>query len=114
MIKPIRNTVASIAIAAAILASIPSTALALGKDDPMYKNQYGMRTVKCQVHLNSPGNPVVGFVFGNHKSDAPKAEEQANEFVSRLAPYGQGSKRHCYTQKQYTPSGLYKTDMSPV
>ncbi|GAB3947949.1 hypothetical protein FHE74_10350 [Corynebacterium tapiri] len=85
---------------------------ALGKDDPRYKDNIGTYTVKCQVHQNAPGNPVSGFVFGNHSKDPEAAENDANLFVSKFGP--NNTKRHCKTQKKYTPRGAYTTSMTPM
>lgn len=84
---------------------------ALGSDDPRVKSDRGVYTVKCQVHKNEPGNPVVGFVIGNHKNDPDEAEREANNFVSR---FGSGhAKRHCKTMKKYIVNGAYTVDWVP-
>ena len=86
-------------LTAALLVIKPlSPAFALGPNDPLYKNNLGMYTAKCQVHRNTSGNLVEGFVVGNHQSDPEKAEKEANNFTSR---FGNGhAKRHCATTKQ--------------
>lgn len=63
----------SILVALSCLAPL---AYGLGPDGPRTKNNRGMYTVKCQVHQNTTGNPVVGFVIGNHKNDPEKAEKK--------------------------------------
>lgn len=98
-------------VAMGLIFSSGSVADAVGKNDPQHKNELGMVTVKCQVHENAPGNPVVGFVFGNAKKDAKKAENEANNYVSK---FGNASKRHCKTQKRYTPNGAYDIGMNPL
>ena len=63
----------SLTLASTILTS-PSHAV--GKGDPRFKNNLGLYTVECQVHLNEPGNPVVGYVVGNHGKDPAEAEKK--------------------------------------
>lgn len=86
-------------------------AYALGPDDPRAKNNKGMYTVKCQVHKNTTGNPVVGFVIGNHKNDPEKAEKEANKFVSRFGD--KHAKRHCKTTAHYRQNGAYSVNWTP-
>ena len=74
------------------------------------KNELGMVTVKCQVAENAPGNPIVGFVVGNHPSDPGEAEKDAHLYESK---FGDAHKRHCYPQKKYRPSGAYDTNWNP-
>ncbi|PFG28040.1 Uncharacterised protein [Corynebacterium renale] len=101
------------AIAAIIfLLFFTPSANALGKSDPLYRDNIGTYTVKCQVHKNAPGNPVVGIVIGSHSSDPHAAESDANLFVSKFGPHH--SKRHCKTQRKYLPRGAYTTAMNPI
>ena len=85
---------------------------ALGAGDRNVKDETGGYTVKCQVHQNATGNPVVGLVFGNDDKSGNAAEAQANDFVSLFGP--NHSKRHCYTQTKFTPAGAYKPDGSSL
>lgn len=104
----------SLTLASTILTS-PSHAV--GKGDPRFKNNLGLSTVECQVHLNEPGNPVVGYVVGNHGKDPAEAEKEANDFVSRFndpeKPEKRPTKSHCHTVKKYRQSGAYGTDWQP-
>lgn len=108
IVKKIPAGILSVLVALSCLA--PS-AYALGPDDPRIKNNIGMYTVKCQVHKNATGNPVAGFVIGNHKNDPEKAEKEANNFVSRFG--GNHAKRHCKTTGQYRQNGAYSTNWTP-
>lgn len=106
--RPIAVGVVSVAMTSLFTPS----AGALGKDDPLYVDDIGTRTVKCQVHENAPGNPVAGFVFGNHKKDPLKAEKDADLFVGKFG--NDHTKRHCKTQKKYVPHGAYDSNMNPM
>ena len=76
------------------------------------KNELGMYTVKCQVVTHGPGNPNVGLVYGSHKNDAAKAEDDANQYVNM---FGSGvHKRHCDTQARYKNSGAFTVDGEPI
>ncbi|MDU3078281.1 MAG: hypothetical protein E7B29_18650, partial [Mixta calida] len=55
--------------ALALALAFPSIALTqtqAAQAADVVKNELGMITVKCQVVENAPGNPIVGFVVGNH------------------------------------------------
>lgn len=100
------------AIAAITVASTVTSAHALGDKDPRQKNTIGTYTVKCHVHKNEPGNPVIGYVVGDHYNDPYLAEKDADLFVSK---FGRNvAKRHCKTQKRYTPRGAYNTAMQAL
>ncbi|QRP09850.1 hypothetical protein I6J22_06220 [Corynebacterium kroppenstedtii] len=108
--KTLRSKIASGVIVALTFSTcfVPQAG-ALGKSDPRHKDSIGTYTVKCQVHENAPGNPVSGFVFGNHSSDPDEAEKDADLFVSKFG--SNHTKRHCKTQKKYQPRGAYTTSM---
>ncbi len=104
--------VVSSALTALVSISLASpVAGSVGKNDPQYKNELGMVTVKCQVHENTLCNPLVGFVFGNAQKRSKDAENEANNYVSK---FGNATKRHCKTQKRYTPNGAYDLAMNPI
>lgn len=111
--KILRKYIRSTAIIAAItVASTMAPAHALGDKDPHQKNNIGTYTVKCHVHKNAPGNPVVGYVVGDHSKDPKLAEKDADLFVSK---FGDNlAKRHCKTQKRYISRGAYNTAMQPL
>jgi len=107
--KKFGTTLVSLSLATGLMMAAMPQAMAV----EVPRNEYGMYTVKCQVHEFGAGNAIVGLVFGN--ADKPdKAEKEANAFVSRLGGYGKVTKRHCKAQHKYTPSGAYDTDMNPV
>ncbi|WP_133258561.1 hypothetical protein [Corynebacterium heidelbergense] len=81
---------------------------ALGQDDRRVKDELGTYTVKCEVHKNSAGDAVVGFVYGNSSKSGEDAEQSAGDFVSLFGP--DHTKRHCETQLRYTPVGAYNVD----
>lgn len=108
-----RRRFCSAAVVALTVSAIHvSHADALGKDDPRYRDSIGTYTVKCQVHENAPDNPISGFTFGNHPKDPEAAESDANSFVSKFGP--NHAKRHCKTQKKYTPRGAYTKSKRPI
>ena len=74
------------------------------------KNELGMITMKCQVVENAPGNPIVGFVIGNHPTDPNAAKSDANLYESK---FNNAHKGHCYPQRKYRPSGAYDTSWNP-
>lgn len=76
------------------------------------KNELGMYTVKCQVVKNESGNPIVGFVYGNHPKDPTKAQKDADLYTNK---FGKNvHKRHCYPQPKYTNSGAFTVDGDPI
>ena len=97
----------------ALTLAFPSVMLAqtqVAQAAGVVKNELGMVTVKCQVVENAPGNPIVGFVMGNHPSKAREAEKEANLYVSK---FNNARKRHCYPQRKYRQSGAYDINWNP-
>lgn len=108
--KKFGTTLVSLSLATGLMMAAMPQAMAV----EVPRNEYGMYTVKCQVHEFGAGNAIVGFVFGNDDKDPRKAQKEANAFVSRLGGYGKVTKRHCKAQHKYTASGAYDSDMNPV
>lgn len=97
----------------ALALAFPSVMLAqaqIAQAAGIVKNELGMVTVKCQVVENTPGNPIVGFVVGNHPTNLNAAKSDANLYESK---FNNAHKRHCYPQKKYRPSGDYDTNWNP-
>lgn len=98
----------------ALTATLPVMALTqtqVAHADDVPKNELGMITVHCQVVENAPGNPIIGFVVGNHPSELDTAKKDANLYESKFG--GNAHKRHCYPQKRYKPSGAYDMNWNP-
>ncbi|GAA1471080.1 hypothetical protein CFELI_09770 [Corynebacterium felinum] len=76
------------------------------------KNEFGMITVKCHAVRNGPGNPIVGYVVGNHVSSLSNAKKDADLYLSVFS--FSARKRHCKAQRKYLPSGAYDTRMNPL
>lgn len=74
------------------------------------KNDKGMVTMQCQVVEKAPGNPIVGYVIGNHPKDPNGAKCDANSYVDK---FNNVHKRHCHPQRKYRPSGAYDTSWNP-
>ena len=75
------------------------------------KNELGMVTVKCQVVENAPGNPIVGFVVGNHPTKVDAATDEAHLYEGK---FNNAHKRHCYPQRKYRRSGAYDMNWNPT
>lgn len=59
--------------------------------------------MRCHVHENTPGDPVVGYVIGNDPDKKELAEGDVNWFISK---FGAGvSKRHCETRTRHLVRG---------
>ena len=110
MLRNISKTsrwIISIPVAFSLLFVSPAPAFSAVK-----KNEKGMITVKCHVVKHEPGNPIVGFVYGNHKKDPNKAKEDADSYTSL---FGKNvHKRHCDTQTRYKNSGAFTVDGDPI
>ena len=52
-----------------------------GKPTAPVHNDHGMFTVKCQVAKTESDHGIVGYVYGNHKTSIPIAEQDAEQFV---------------------------------
>ena len=99
--------------ALALALAFPSIALTqtqAAQAADVVKNELGMITVKCQVVENAPGNPIAGFVVGNHPNDLTAAKTDANLYVGK---FNNAHKRHCYSQRKYHPSGAYDLNWNP-
>lgn len=107
----IPRILASLTAMICLCSATAAPAHALGPDDPRARNERGHFTVKCQVHKNASGNPVLGFVFGNSKISGQLAETESNLYVFKHGTPGAVTKRHCKTQKKFTESGAYDTSM---
>ena len=68
-------------------------------------NDHGMVTVKCQVAKTESDHGIVGYVYGNHKTSIPIAEQDAEQFVPKFGPGNE--KQNCSTVEEYLPSGAY-------
>ena len=101
--KKFGTTLVSLSLATGLMMAAMPQAMAV----EVPRNEYGMYTVKCQVHEFGAGNAIVGFVFGNDDKDPRKAQKEANAFVSRLGGDGKITKRHCKAQHKYTACGAY-------
>ncbi|MDO5031134.1 hypothetical protein [Corynebacterium sp.] len=78
---------------------------------PDIKNEFGMYTVQCQAVENAAGNPVLGYVVGNHKKTPLDAQRDADLYTNK---FNNAHKRHCYPQKRYRPSGAYDTNWNAM
>ena len=99
--------------ALALALAFPSIALTqtqAAQAADVVKNELGMITVKCQVVENAPGNPIAGFVIGNHPSNPNAAKDDAHLYENK---FNNAHKRHCYPQRKYRPSGAYDTNWNP-
>lgn len=76
-----------------------------GKPTAPAHNDHGMFTVKCQVAKIESDHGIVGYVYGNHKTSIPIAEQDAEQFVPKFGPGNE--KQNCSTVKEYLPSGAY-------
>ncbi|MFW8574170.1 hypothetical protein [Corynebacterium pseudodiphtheriticum] len=76
-----------------------------GKPTAPVHNDHGMFTVKCQVAKIESDHGIVGYVYGNHKTSIPIAEQGAEQFVPKFGPGNE--KQNCSTVKEYLPSGAY-------
>lgn len=76
-----------------------------GKPTAPVHNDHGMFTVKCQVAKIESDHGIVGYVYGNHKTSIPIAEQDAEQFVPKFGPGNE--KQNCSTVKEYLPSGAY-------
>jgi len=66
--------------------TIPS-AMAIGKGDRRWKNEFKMYTVKCQVHKFGVGNAVLGYVVGNEakpEDGSWKCSEEALSYTKTV------------------------------
>lgn len=68
-------------------------------------NDHGMFTVKCQVSKTESDHGIVGYVYGNHKTSVPIAEQDAGQYVPKFGPGNE--KQNCSTIEKYVPSGAY-------
>ncbi|MDK8806082.1 hypothetical protein [Corynebacterium pseudodiphtheriticum] len=68
-------------------------------------NDHGMFTVKCQVSKTESDHGIVGYVYGNHKTSIPIAEQDAEQYVPKFGPGNE--KQNCSTIEKYVPSGAY-------
>lgn len=76
-----------------------------GKPTAPVHNDHGMFTVKCQVAKIESDHGIVGYVYGNHKTSIPIAEQDAEQFVPKFGPGNE--KQNCSTVEEYLPSGAY-------
>ena len=76
-----------------------------GKPTAPVHNDHGMFTVKCQVAKMESDHGIVGYVYGNHKTSIPIAEQDAEQFVPKFGPGNE--KQNCSTVEEYIPSGAY-------
>lgn len=110
MLRNISKTsrwIISIPVAFSLLFVSPAPAFSA-----VQKNDQGMITVKCHVVKHEPGNPVVGYVYGNHPKDLTKAEKNADSFTNLFGD--NVHKRHCYPQPRYTNSGAFTVNGDPI
>lgn len=112
-VKRLRLVLISVSLVTCMTASTIPSAMAIGKGDRRWKNEFKMYTVKCQVHKFGAGNAVLGYVVGN-EAKAEDAENVADRFVSKFGAHGSVAKRHCHTQKRYIPNGAYDQDMNQI
>lgn len=110
--KHVQNILIAVSLAITLSVTTAPSSFAIG--DNAVKNDLGMYTVKCHVTQIAPGNPVIGYVVGNDRDSAKKAENEANMFVSNHGPHGTVKKRHCKAQKRYIPTGAYDQNMKPI
>lgn len=89
--------------------ALTQTQIAHAGDVP--KNELGMITVHCQMVENAPGNPIIGFVVGNHPKSLEGAKKDANLYESKFG--GNAHKRHCDPKSRYKPSGAYDMNWNP-
>ncbi|MDK4206905.1 hypothetical protein [Corynebacterium pseudodiphtheriticum] len=76
-----------------------------GKPTAPVHNDHGMFTVKCQVSKTESDHGIVGYVYGNHKTSIPIAEQDAEQYVPKFGPGTE--KQNCSTIEKYVPSGAY-------
>ena len=76
-----------------------------GKPTAPVHNDHGMFTVKCQVAKTESDHGIVGYVYGNHETSIPIAEQDAEQFVPKFGPGNE--KQNCSTVEKYLPSGAY-------
>jgi hypothetical protein len=74
---------------------------------PEVRDNIGTYTVRCQVHEDNADGELLGFVFGNHHEDVDTAVRSAEDFLSRVAPEGNGDLSHCRTWEKYSSMGAY-------
>ena len=94
--------------ALALALAFPSIALTqtqAAQAADVVKNELGMITVKCQVAKTESDHGIVGYVYGNHKTSIPIAEQDAEQFVPKFGPGNE--KQNCSTVEKYLPSRAY-------
>ena len=81
---------------------------------PEVRDNIGTYTVRCQVHEEDEQGPLLGFVFGNHHESIDTAELVAENYLSRVAPMGNGELSHCRTWENYTSQGAIDAQGNPL